>query len=56
MNNEIISILFYRTIKVVAAINNRICAVYYSTDKCYQFSIVDEYGCYFDCSKIYYKE
>ena len=42
-------------IEIIAAINNRIFVVYYSARTCYQFSIIDEYGCTFDSeSDIFY--
>ena len=41
-------------IKVASVIDNRIFVVYYSAKWCYQFSILDEYGCCFDCPEVYY--
>lgn len=41
-------------IEVVAAINNRIFVVYHSDGKCYQFSILDEYGGAYDFPDIFY--
>ena len=39
---------------VLIAVNNRIFMVYYSPSKCYQFSILDEYGCSFDLTEVFY--
>ena len=41
-------------IKNVIAIADCILVVYYSPRRCYQFSIIDEFGCAYDFPEIFY--
>ena len=41
-------------IESVTAIADCILIIYYSPRRCYQFSIIDEFGCAYDFPEIYY--